>query len=88
MNGSTPIERIFLLSQERRDEVDEPESVYYLLHEILEDAEKGYPLDRSRVYATGHSHNGRFAAEYMRRHQRDIAALATLGNEPGQLSPK
>ena len=59
-----------------------------LLHEILEDASTIYPIDRSRVYITGHSHNGRFAAEYMRRHQMDIAALATLGNEPGQLSPK
>jgi pimeloyl-ACP methyl ester carboxylesterase len=59
-----------------------------LLHDILEDAEKIYPLDRSRVYITGHSHNGRFSAEYARRHPRDIAALATLGNEPGQLSEK
>ena len=30
-----------------------------LLHEILEDAEKLYPMmDRSRVYLTGHSHDG------------------------------
>lgn len=59
-----------------------------LLHEILKDAERMYPLDRSRIYITGHSHDGRFAAEYMRRHQPEIAAIATLGNEPGQLSPK
>lgn len=59
-----------------------------LLHEILKDAEKLYPMDRSRIYITGHSHDGRFAAEYMRRHQPEIAAIATLGNEPGQLSPK
>ena len=59
-----------------------------LLHEILKDAEKLYPLDRSRIYITGHSHNGRFSAEYMRRHQMEIAAIATLGNEPGQLSPE
>lgn len=58
-----------------------------LLHEILKDAEQLYPLDRSRIYITGHSHNGRFSAEYMRRHQMEIAAIATLGNEPGQLSP-
>lgn len=58
-----------------------------LLHEILKDAEARYPLDRSRIYITGHSHDGRFAAEYMRRHQPEIAAIATLGNEPGQLSP-
>lgn len=59
-----------------------------LLHEILKDARKLYPIDSSRIYVTGHSHNGRFAAEYMRRHQQEIAALATLGNEPGQLSPE
>jgi hypothetical protein len=57
-----------------------------LLHVILDEAEKLLPLDRNRVYITGHSHNGRFSAEYTRRHPRDIAALATLGNEPGQLS--
>ena len=56
-----------------------------LLHTILDEAENQYPLDRSRVYITGHSHNGRFSAEYSRRHPLDIAALATLGNEPGQL---
>ncbi len=59
-----------------------------MLHDILEEAQILYPLDRSRIYVTGHSHDGRFAAEYMRRHQKDIAAVATLGNEPGQLSPK
>lgn len=58
-----------------------------MLHDILKVAEAQYPLDRSRIYITGHSHNGRFAAEYMRRHQPEIAAIATLGNEPGQLSP-
>lgn len=59
-----------------------------LLHEILKDAETRYPIDRSRIYITGHSHNGRFAAEYVRRHQPEITAVATLGNEPGQLSPE
>ena len=59
-----------------------------LLHEILKDAQALYPLDSSRIYITGHSHDGRFAAEYMRRHQPEIAAIATLGNEPGQLSPE
>lgn len=59
-----------------------------MLHDILKVAESEYPLDRSRIYITGHSHNGRFAAEYMRRHQPEIAAIATLGNEPGQLSPE
>lgn len=60
-----------------------------LLHEILDDAETLYPmLDRCRVYLTGHSHDGRFAAEYVRRHPEDIAAAATLGNEPGLIPPQ
>lgn len=60
-----------------------------LLHEILEEAEVIYPmLDRSRVYLTGHSHDGRFTAEYARRHPMDIAGMATLGNEPGQIPPQ
>lgn len=59
-----------------------------MLHDILKVAEKQYPIDRSRIYLTGHSHNGRFTAEYMRRHQPELAAVATLGNEPGQLSSK
>lgn len=54
---------------------------------IYEAAEK-YPIDLSRVYVTGHSHNGRFTAEFTRRHQRLVAAAAPLGNEPGQLSPE
>lgn len=60
-----------------------------LLHEILDDAEKWYPMmDRSRVYLTGHSHDGRFTAEYVRRHPFDIAGMATLGNEPGLIPPQ
>lgn len=59
-----------------------------MLHDILKVAEQQYPIDRSRIYLTGHSHNGRFTAEYMRRHQPELAAIATLGNEPGQLSPE
>lgn len=59
-----------------------------LLHDILEEAKKVYPLDSERIYITGHSHNGRFTAEYMRRFPKDIAAMATLGNEPGQIPPE
>ncbi|MGM9522670.1 MAG: hypothetical protein ACI3VB_09360 [Oscillospiraceae bacterium] len=59
-----------------------------LMADIIMDAAKKYPIDLSRVYVTGHSHNGRFTAEFARRHQKLVAAAAPMGNEPGQLSPE
>jgi hypothetical protein len=58
-----------------------------LLHDILQDAAKIYPIDLSRVYVTGHSHNGHFCMEFMRRHHRAIAAVASLGNAYGIPAP-
>lgn len=55
--------------------------------EILQDAAAFLPIDKSRVYVTGHSHNGHFTSEFMRRHHKDIAAVATLGNAHGLLAP-
>lgn len=55
-----------------------------LLTEILEEAKQRYPfLDSSRVYITGHSHNGHYSMEFARRHPRLIAGVGTMGNEPG-----
>ncbi|MDO4343443.1 MAG: alpha/beta hydrolase [Eubacteriales bacterium] len=52
--------------------------------ELLEEATQMYPfLDRSRVYMTGHSHNGHFTMEFMRRHPGMLAGVATLGNPHG-----
>ena len=59
-----------------------------LMETIIREAAELYPIDLSRVYITGHSHNGRFTAEFARRHQKLVAAAAPLGNEPGQLSPE
>ncbi len=59
-----------------------------LMEPIIRKAADMYPIDLSRVYITGHSHNGRFTAEFARRHQKFVAAAAPLGNEPGQLSPE
>jgi hypothetical protein len=59
-----------------------------LLHEILNEAKLIYPIDPSRVYMTGHSHNGHYVMEYMRRHPMEIAAVAPLGNMPGQPAPE
>lgn len=55
--------------------------------EILKMAELLYPVDRTRVYITGHSHNGHFAQEFARRHPDIIACVAPLGNSPGLPTP-
>lgn len=55
--------------------------------DILAEAEKMYSLDRSRVYATGHSHNGNFALEFTRRNPDLVTAAAILGNLPGLPHP-
>lgn len=51
-----------------------------LLSELIDEASELYPVDRSRVYVTGHSHDGRFTLEFAERNYKKIAAAATLGN--------
>jgi hypothetical protein len=46
-----------------------------------------FELDLSRVYITGHSHNGHFAQEFARRHPNVIACVVPLGNTPGLPEP-
>jgi len=58
-----------------------------LFYDIVKDAAKIYPIDLSRVYVTGHSHNGHFTAEFMRRYHKEVAAVATLGMSHGLLAP-
>ncbi|MBT9777803.1 hypothetical protein GPL15_14960 [Clostridium sp. MCC353] len=59
-----------------------------LLVEILEEAFERYPMiDRSRIYAAGHSHNGRYTYEFAFRHPEMIAAISTYGISAG-LQPK
>ncbi len=59
-----------------------------LLVEILDEASEIYPIDRQRVYITGHSHNGFFSLIFARRHPDIIAAVATLGNPHGIMEPQ
>ena len=55
-----------------------------LLTDILTDAFIKYPMiDQSRIYAAGHSHNGRYAYEFAVRHPDMIAAVATFGISAG-----
>ncbi len=55
--------------------------------DILKDAAQMYPIDLSRVYMTGHSHNGHFTQEFARRHPEVLAGIAPLGNSPGLPTP-
>lgn len=55
--------------------------------DILQEAAEKYPIDLSRVYMTGHSHNGHFAQEFARRHPHVVACIAPLGNSPGLPTP-
>lgn len=49
-----------------------------ILANIISEAEKLYPIDTTRVYITGQSHNGYYALEFYRRHPELITAAATL----------
>lgn len=51
-----------------------------LLAELIDEALEEYPAAPSRVYVTGHSHDGRFALEFAARNYKKLAAVATLGN--------
>ena len=54
-----------------------------LLIDIIKEAEQEYPIDSSRIYTTGQSHNGYYAFEFYRRHPDVIAAAATLADPIG-----
>ena len=51
--------------------------------DIVDDAKEIYPIDESRIYVTGQSHNGYFADEFVRRNHERIAACAPLSNHAG-----
>lgn len=59
-----------------------------LLAQLIEEVPDMYPVDKTRVYVTGHSHDGRFTLEFCARNYRKIAACATLGNFCGLESAK
>ena len=55
-----------------------------LLVRILKEAFQLYPMiDRTRIYAAGHSHNGRYTYEFAFRHPEMIAAISTYGITAG-----
>lgn len=56
---------------------------FEILPDVLDEYAELYPVDLSRVYITGHSHNGGFASAVSRLFPDRIAAAGTLGNNAG-----
>lgn len=63
--------------------LETPEDNDQVLPEILEKVKQNYPVDPTRVYLTGQSHNGYYALDFYRRHPKLIAAAATLCDPVG-----
>ncbi|MCC8102965.1 MAG: hypothetical protein LIP11_12155 [Clostridiales bacterium] len=57
------------------------------LSELIDETVALYPADASRVYVTGHSHDGRYALLFAVRNLSKVAAVATLGNFMGLEDP-
>ena len=58
-----------------------------LLVDIIDNVARDYPVDCSRIYITGQSHNGYLALDFACRHIDRIAAVATLNDRHGISSP-
>ena len=58
-----------------------------LLAKIMDEVIGHYPVDTSRIYITGQSHNGYLALDFACRHIDRITAIATLNDRHGIASP-
>ena len=58
-----------------------------LLVEIMDEVIENYPVDTSRIYITGQSHNGYLALSFACSHIDRITAIATLNDRHGIASP-
>lgn len=63
--------------------LESPEDNDEVLPGILSETAANYPVEVTRVYLTGQSHNGYYALEFYRRHPKLIAAAATLCDPVG-----
>lgn len=63
--------------------LETPDDNDEVLPGIIEEVSENYPIDPSRIYLTGQSHNGYYALEFYRRHPKLIAAAATLCDPAG-----
>lgn len=59
-----------------------------MFYPITLEAAQIYPIDLSRVYVTGQSHNGYFAERFAHTHHDKVAAVAPLGIHPGFPEPE
>ena len=64
-----------------QEDADENDVYLDMLQEILRE----FPADPARVYATGHSHYGELAMEFVRRHHSYIAGVIQQGDAAGIL---
>lgn len=58
-----------------------------MLVEIMDEVIANYPVDTSRIYITGQSHNGYLALDFACHHIDRITAIATLNDRHGIASP-
>ena len=63
--------------------LETPEDNDEVLPGIIEKLCRDYPVDPTRVYLTGQSHNGYYALEFYRRHPKLIAACAQICDPVG-----
>ncbi len=63
--------------------LETPEDNDEVLPGIIERVCEQYPVDPTRIYLTGQSHNGHYALEFYRRHPKLIAACAQLCDQVG-----
>lgn len=63
--------------------LETPEDNDAVLPEIVQKTLQDYPVDPTRVYITGQSHNGYYALDFYRKHPKMIAAAATLCDQAG-----
>ncbi len=63
--------------------LETPEDNDEVLPGIIDRVCEQYPVDPTRIYLTGQSHNGHYALEFYRRHPKMIAACAQLCDSVG-----
>lgn len=58
-----------------------------ILLDILKDAARLFPMDLSRLYLSGHSHNAVYVMKFLARHPKLVAGVSTQGYQHCMNSP-
>jgi hypothetical protein len=66
------------------EDVDSNEKMFDIYEEML----ASYPVDSSRVYLTGFSHNSQLAIDLCWRHRNKLAGFAACGHKPWLAHPR